>query len=49
MTGADLFTLSPAGRGQGEGVLRLWHLSDSEPPHPNPLPTGEREFVELSR
>ena len=35
--------LSPAGRGQGEGVLTHREASAAEPPHPNPLPAGERE------
>ena len=35
--------LSPAGRGLGEGVRRPRMSSDSEPPHPKPLPAGERE------
>jgi len=33
--------LSPAGRGQGEGVPAS--SKSAEPPHPNPLPAGERE------
>src|SRR5690349_5788031 len=36
-------TLSPAGRGQGEGAQRS--LSGAVPPHPNPLPAGEREPI----
>ncbi|HEX9955003.1 MAG TPA: glycine--tRNA ligase subunit beta [Allosphingosinicella sp.] len=36
-------TLSPGGRGQGEGALNQRITSDSVPPHPNPLPPGERE------
>ncbi|HJU06853.1 MAG TPA: bifunctional diaminohydroxyphosphoribosylaminopyrimidine deaminase/5-amino-6-(5-phosphoribosylamino)uracil reductase RibD [Rhodanobacteraceae bacterium] len=32
--------LSPLGRGQGEGAAKL---SPKVPPHPNPLPDGERE------
>ncbi|MDQ8755399.1 glycine--tRNA ligase subunit beta [Sphingosinicella sp. LHD-64] len=36
-------TLSPGGRGQGEGVRPSGVPADSEPPHPNPLPVGERE------
>jgi glycyl-tRNA synthetase beta chain len=36
-------SLSPAGRGQGEGALSQQAPPDSVPPHPNPLPTGERE------
>ena len=45
-----LFHLSPAGRGRerkraGEGEQALELFSQTlEPPHPNPLPTGEREF-----
>jgi glycyl-tRNA synthetase beta chain len=34
-------TLSPAGRGQGEGALPS--SKRAEAPHPNPLPAGERE------
>jgi glycyl-tRNA synthetase beta chain len=34
-------TLSPAGRGQGEGAALS--SKKAEPPHPNPLPAGERE------
>ena len=33
--------LSPAGRGQGAGVPAS--SKSAEPPHPNPLPAGERE------
>ncbi|HET6913565.1 MAG TPA: bifunctional diaminohydroxyphosphoribosylaminopyrimidine deaminase/5-amino-6-(5-phosphoribosylamino)uracil reductase RibD [Rhodanobacteraceae bacterium] len=33
-------TLSPVGRGQGEGAA---NTSAKVPPHPNPLPGGERE------
>ena len=36
-------TLSPGGRGQGEGVLNHRASSAGEPPHPSPLPLGERE------
>jgi glycyl-tRNA synthetase beta chain len=36
-------TLSPAGRGQGEGALTPSEPAAAEPPHPNPLPPGERE------
>ncbi len=39
------FPLSPWGRGRGEGVLRPRLASSSEPPHPNPLPAGERVRV----
>ncbi|HYD38845.1 MAG TPA: glycine--tRNA ligase subunit beta, partial [Allosphingosinicella sp.] len=35
--------LSPAGRGQGEGVQSPTESSAAEPPHPGPLPAGERE------
>jgi glycyl-tRNA synthetase beta chain len=38
-------SLSPAGRGQGEGALSQPAPSDSVPPHPNPLPPGERESL----
>jgi glycyl-tRNA synthetase beta chain len=34
--------LSPAGRGQGEGAPSARGSSAAEPPHPNPLPLGER-------
>jgi glycyl-tRNA synthetase beta chain len=34
-------TLSPAGRGQGEGIRSS--SGNAVPPHPNPLPAGERE------
>ena len=34
-------TLSPAGRGQGEGAAPS--SPKAEPPHPSPLPAGERE------
>src|SRR5271157_6369156 len=43
------FALSPCGRGKGEGVapvsstLRTRRLVVPSPPHPNPLPQGERE------
>jgi glycyl-tRNA synthetase beta chain len=36
-------TLSPAGRGKGEGARRPGILATGEPPHPSPLPAGERE------
>jgi glycyl-tRNA synthetase beta chain len=36
-------TLSPVGRGQGEGVLSPGEPPAAEPPHPIPLPAGERE------
>jgi glycyl-tRNA synthetase beta chain len=36
-----IITLSPAGRGQGEGAAPS--SEKSEPPHPSPLPAGERE------
>jgi len=36
-------TLSPAGRGQGEGAQSARKPANIEPPHPNPLPAGERE------
>ena len=42
-------TLSPAGRGQGEGALSPNDLSAAVPPHPNPLPPGEREHAERER
>src|SRR5215510_3843664 len=35
---------SPIGRGWGEGI---WPLDRSEPPHPTPLPVGEREQAVL--
>jgi glycyl-tRNA synthetase beta chain len=35
--------LSPGGRGQGEGAPNPQGPSAAEPPHPDPLPTGERE------
>ncbi len=35
--------LSPGGRGQGEGVLSSRAPSEAAPPHPDPLPAGERE------
>ena len=45
-----LFHLSPEGRGrasaasEGEGVRKIQKKAEaSEPPHPNPLPCGERE------
>ncbi|HEX2764079.1 MAG TPA: glycine--tRNA ligase subunit beta [Allosphingosinicella sp.] len=34
--------LSPRGRGQGERVLNPRESPAAEPPHPNPLPAGER-------
>jgi hypothetical protein len=34
-------------RSEGEGVRMLRNVSEiSEPPHPNPLPYGERERTE---
>ena len=38
-------TLSPGGRGQGEGALNQRKPAAAEPPHPNPLPPGERESL----
>jgi hypothetical protein len=36
-----------AQRSEGEGVRMLRNVSEiSEPPHPNPLPYGERERTE---
>ncbi len=43
--GATPKSLSPRGRGQGEGVPSQGLSSVAEPPHPDPLPTGERERI----
>lgn len=36
--------LSPRGRGLGEGEPRQYSIGEAEPPHPSPLPLGEREL-----
>ncbi|KAA0572038.1 hypothetical protein FZ029_24770 [Azospirillum sp. Sh1] len=42
------FSLSPRGEGRGEGdALRAFHKGPAtHPPHPNPLPGGERGLKE---
>jgi len=40
-------TLSPRGRGQGEGAQRV-PIKTPQPPHPNLLPLGEKERASLT-
>ncbi|HEY0325325.1 MAG TPA: hypothetical protein VGC46_05030, partial [Allosphingosinicella sp.] len=44
VTGPFAKALSPAGRGLGEGAQTPKLTTDIEPPHPSPLPAGEREL-----